>query len=313
MTDPNDVARPGDPDRIETVSIDPERIAALIDGKLSDAERAALMAELDASPEAFEVFADAVAALNDDDDESKPPAVAQAATVFPIASRRPRSRWYAGIGAIAAALIVIVGLPLLRGGASATNAQSLVALLDRPNEVVSLTAAAPWTELRGGDDGVAARARAIRIGARMVDLEVLLRSGDTAAAAGFARQIGAMLTGIPAGSVAAAAYRTIADSPTATAEARQTAASVAEQVAGAETVRLGAWLEAARMAAAAQDSAFFVNAPADRIDSAVPGLPQGSDASFDQLRRLLRAPSLDWASIQTKVASILREIAAPGA
>ena len=304
MTDPNDVAR----------RIDPERIAALIDGKLNDAERAALMAELDASPEAFEVFADAVAALSDDDEEEAQPAANPPAAVIPIATRRPRSRLYASIGAIAATLIVIVGLSLLRGSGGSTNTpQTLVALLDRPNDAVPLTAAAPWSELRGGDDGVAARARAVRIGVRLVDLELLMRSGDTAAASRVARQIGTMLDGIPAGSAAATAYRTIADSPSATADARQTAASFAERVAGAEGVRLGAWLEAARMATASRDSAFFAKASADRAFSAPANLPQGSAASLEDLRQLLRAPNRDWAAIQTAIAALLREIAAPGA
>src|SRR5687768_10649190 len=93
--------------------IDPERIAALIDGRLSADERTALLADLEASPDAFEICSDAVAALRESDDESS-------ARIGGGGSKSPRPprpfRVYASIIAVAAVLMIAVALPLMRRG-----------------------------------------------------------------------------------------------------------------------------------------------------------------------------------------------------
>src|SRR5688572_15254455 len=93
--------------------IDPERIAALIDGRLSSAEREALLAQLDASPEMFEAYVDAVSAMPEISAES---AAAEGAPASPASQRRPRPfRSYAPAIALAAVLLVAVALPFMRG------------------------------------------------------------------------------------------------------------------------------------------------------------------------------------------------------
>ena len=288
--------------------VDPERIAALIDGRLDADQRAALLAELDASPEAFEAFSDAVAALRDIDGDR--PASIGGGT--PPSGRAPRPfRSYAPPIALAAVILIAVALPLARSmrGGQLDEPRALAALV-QPTDG---SAIAPWSELRGSGDALSPRARAVRIGARIVELELLVRSRDTSAAR-VALQVAALLDGIPAGGVAASAYRSLAvtgtgaQSPAALGEA----ASFAEQVAGRPEVRAGAWLQAARVAAGQRNEAFFQSSrtrDAERAISSLENLPASARAALAELTRLLAVSPRDWPAVENALSVLLREVA----
>ena len=89
------------------------------------------------------------------------------------------------------------------------------------------------------------------------------------------------------------------------------AASFAEQVAGASEVRAGAWIEAARAAAAAKDAPFFESSmrAAERTITALPDLPPAARSALAELMRLLEASPRDWASIERSLDALLREVA----
>src|SRR5215467_6869448 len=86
--------------------LDPNELAALIDGRLSAAERDATLARLSASPDDLEIVADAIAIAEELDDEVP--------DVRPIAPRRraqmpPVAYWMAA----AAAILIVATLPVM--------------------------------------------------------------------------------------------------------------------------------------------------------------------------------------------------------
>lgn len=296
-------------------AIDPERIAALLDGRLSEAERAELLARLDASPEAFEAYADAVATTRELERDGVIPAAAFTASRASRGSPRP---WLSGNGrwmALAATVLVAIAVGLLwpgRRGAMLANPRLVVAALAPSAATMdSIWRRVPWSEVRGDADLLSPRARAVRIGARIADFELLARLGDTAAAPA-AMQIAALLDDVPAGAPAAANYRSLAaDSATRTTQALTAAASFAEQVAGARDVRLGAWLEAARIAATEQDADFLSSVDSRQALRALDRVVDGeAAATLADLRRAIESsPAPDWATVQVSLARLLGRLA----
>lgn len=295
-----------------TSPVDPERLAALIEGRLTAEQRTALLGELDASPEALEAYADAVYAVRELEGDGK---VLDVQTSLP--RRSARSAWtrYVPTIAVAAAILIAVALPLARraGVARLDESAVIAGALGPVSESSNPWPRVPWSEQRGPSDALSPRARAVRIGARIVDLDLLARAGDTSASSA-ALQVAALLDGVPAGGVAAAAYRALGEQDTGSAQraALGTAASLAEQVAGEAEVRAGAWLEAARVAALQQDTAFFTPSrtrAAERAISALPGFSPDGRSALAELTRLLGASPRDWAAIGTAIDAVLREAA----
>jgi hypothetical protein len=317
----NEVARPSNEEMhakpsqsLNTFPIDPERLAALIDGRLDPEARAALLAELDASPEALEAYGDAMAALRDTAEES---AISPGGGVSLTSQRTSRPfRMYAPVLAIAAVVLIAVALPFVRGtrGPGLDDPRAIAALVQRTETAGTLWQRPAWSEVRGPSDALSARARAVRIGARIVDLDLLARTGDPAATR-VALQAAALLDAVPAGGVAASAFRALADqdADAMSSDAFGQAVTFAEQVAGVTEVRAGAWLEAARMAASVSDASFFERAriqAARRAISSLAGLSAPARAALDELDRLLvDAPAPDWPAIESALSALLRELA----
>jgi hypothetical protein len=291
--------------------IDAERIASLIDGRLSPEDRAALLAELDTTAEAFEIYNDAVAALRDGDTQA--PAIVVSGSS--PSRRSSRSfRFYAPIIALAAVLVIAVALPVLRrAGTSGLEGPGAVAGMLQPmTDATAMWRRAPWTESRGSSEALSTRARGIRIGARIVDLDLLVRSRDTSAAR-VALQVATLLEGIPAGTVAASAYRSIAaQGINASPDALGRAGAFAEKVVGPTEVRVGAWIEAARFAAVQRNTSFFESMHRDEIARGITSLPTSPAAAqmaFAELTRLLDASPRDWIAVENALTVLLREVA----
>ncbi len=268
---------------------DAPRLAALLDGRLGVAEREQLLGELAASDDALGAYADAAAALGELEREGivpEPagpvrPVAGPAATPAPNAPgaapgstpvvslaeaparRRPFGGWPVRRWAAVAAAAVVAAGPALwwrtqpDDGATA-GVPSSVALLAPEARSAGLPAGwdgTPWRVTRGAGDPLTAEARAVRVGARVTDLELAAAAGDTAAARAVAADVAALLDEVPGGGAAAAAYRALDAGAGAAALAR--ARRDAALVAGEEGFAFGAWLEAARVAAARRDAAFF--------------------------------------------------------
>jgi hypothetical protein len=227
---------------------DAERIAALLDGRLNEGQRAEVLAQLGTSDAAVEVFADAAAIMRET-------ASTGGARHF---WRRP------GALALAAGILVAVLVPLLwlRMTRTEENSPLRFAALLTDRELPPAWNAAPWSVARGAVE-LPPRARAARLGARLTDLTVALNAGDTSAFL-IAVDVATLIRGIPGSAPIAAAFDSIGRQDV-TASRRDSLMArgvpAATAIAGREAVDLGACAEAARLAAARHDTTFFRSGP----------------------------------------------------
>lgn len=307
---------------------DARRMAALLDGRLDADARQQLLGELAASDEALDAYADAAAVLAEleregvvgraggaNGDVDSPAAAstipASAATperstpVVSIAQararRQPEPRWRVPRwAALAAGIAVVAAAPALwwRGhpagedGAAGGDAASYAALLAPEARAAGLPPGwdgTPWRTTRGAGDPLTPEARAVRVGARLTDLELAAAARDTAAVRAVAAEVAALLDGVPGAGAAAAAYRALGTSAPADTAALARARRDAALVAGEESVALGLWLEAARVAAARRDAAFFRTAESRAALGGARGSGAGRERRSDAVDRVARA------------------------
>jgi hypothetical protein len=288
--------------------IDPERLAALMDGRVDDAERASLLTQLASDPETLAIYADAVAASAE---AAKPELTVSTAT---ISSRRQSpARWIA----LAAGIALLIGIPTLLRRPSGETSTS--AAPDDPAQFVAMLASrdqglpidwngAPWSVTRSATVLASPGARAIRVGARLIDLELARRKPDSVSAL-IAGDLAALVGDLPGAAPITVTYLKLATGQTvdsATFAATRTAATA---FAGAAGVDLGAWIESARIAATASDTAFFTRdgalaARLDRISD------PSAAAAVTTLRSTLRAPSgVDFVAMRRALDELLRALA----
>lgn len=308
-----------------------ERLAALLDGRLDVHRRDELLAELAASEDDFGAYADAVAItaeLEGAAPEAAPIRVAPEAMPIPVSpevtpthaapdvtpidaapSRRRglAPRWLA----IAAVLAGIALAPWLwtrfaanRGGLVAVEADALPAGWD----------ASPWGATRGAGDGLTDDARAIRLGARLVDLELAVRGRDPATAQ-LATETAILLEGISA-AAPTGIYHQIArragEPPERLEPLLKEGRELVPQMAGEEQVKLGAWIESARIAAATRDHGFFAsraNRSQFKRMAEDATLPPSARSTAARLRIAVEtAFAQDWSLLERELAGLLRSL-----
>ena len=242
--------------------LDAERIAALLDGRLDERQRAEVMAQLASSEEAFDAFVDAAAVTPQLTLRgSRPGAGRRWLRGRTDGWRGPGRRWLALAAVLAGIAIAPWSWSRLWRPAADPGEQLAVLLADAGSGLPRGWEGQPWSTMRGSSDGLAPRARAIRLGARLVDLELAARAGDRVTTGVTATDIAVLAEGLPAGGVVGALHRNIArragepasQLTPALADGRVAAA----RLAGEDLVRLGVWLEAARIAAARRNADFF--------------------------------------------------------
>ncbi|MFL5539305.1 MAG: hypothetical protein ACJ8J0_09940 [Longimicrobiaceae bacterium] len=312
-----------------------EEIGALLDGRLESGPRTELLARLAASDEDFDVFADTAAVLREaeegDTAENEPSTVPsgqpeRSADVIPLRPRRasgwrsPAVRWLA-----AAAVLAAVGLiPVLQSRAGAWRDPARLAALAAHGKPLPAEWDHPWGAKRGGpgsaatDSGTAARA-----GALHVDLEVAARatgSPDTAAIAQRARMVAALFdaSGRSGSGYLLSLYQTIADSTR-----FWTRGELLKHVSEAESFAsgtdpdyfaLGAWTEAALLAADRHDAAFFRAAESRRaLERAmrVDGLTEEEKGVVAALRHRIDEGTeiRDWTSVESELGELMQGLA----
>ncbi len=309
-----------------------ERLAALLDGRLDAHRRDELLTELAASEDDFDAYADAVAITAEL--EGAAPAVTpihavphaaptQAAPevtpiqavpeVTPIDAAPSRRRGLAPRWLALAAVVAGVALaPWLlarfagdRGGLVAVEARALPAGWN----------ASPWGVTRGAGDGLSDEARAVRLGARLVDVELAVRGRDPATAQ-LATETAVLLDGIPIANEAAGVYRQLAaragEPPERLEPLLAQGRELVPQMADEERVRLGAWLESARIAAATQDRDFFASrANRSRLKRMAEdaGLPPAARSGAARIRLAVETASdQDWGMLERELAGLLRSL-----
>ena len=312
--------------------IDPERIAALIDGRLSGQERDALLSQLASSREYLELFADASIIARElglppsPADSGSPADSSSNSNVDPgralvasavtrptlVATKRRKTRvWTAALAA--ALLIVFAPWALERAGFpgdKGSPAASIIAQLE-PGIPVGWDGT-PWSATRGESAALTPKARAVRVGARSADLELTLAAGD-GAARGIADDIIALLAGAPLSGSVAQVYEAVRDSigvaPSRLTPLVQRGYDGATELLGRSDVALGTWTEAARVAAARRNSAFFASAQTTRTlrDLTANASDQQTQSALSRLSALLPvSPTTDWSSLEAAATELLR-------
>jgi hypothetical protein len=218
-----------------------ERLAAFIDGRLDEAERAEVMAVLARSQGAREVLADAVAALH-------PDTAGDTAAGIVLPAKRPH-RWRSWSVAAAgiAATVALVALGALRDG-SPPSAALLDAVERAPETVLDGGwADRGWTVMRGSVD--LEEIGLFRIGVRLIDLQVVARAGQTADQNRIALDLASLLATIGGGAALARPFESIASGASHSESAIGDDIEATRSILDGPSLRLGYALETARLAA----------------------------------------------------------------
>jgi hypothetical protein len=229
--------------------VDPERLAALLDGRLSGAERDAVLAQLGMSADDLEIMADAVAVESELAEMAEPPSVVP---VVSLAERRA-SKTRPVIWVAIAAGLVLVAIPLARraNGFDIAGFTSIVARDSIP---------AGWVEQGSVVTRGAGAASAAELGMLATDLRVAA-SRDIEGAKRVAGRMATILLRVPQTAGAATKLDSLSSG-------RMAMSTTAADVANASIVKLhpiidrdifagAAWLRAGWLASAAHDSEFF--------------------------------------------------------
>ena len=220
--------------------IDPETMAALVDGTLAPAERARVMALIASSDELREAWLDTIAVAEElrrtpGSDRPLGPA------------RRPPRRRLLFLAPMAVAAILLVVLFRRPDSAVWRLASELgdAATVVSPRVTIGPDwALGRWTATRGEGTSVAPPARLFRLGAGVVRYEVAVQAADTTAARQVAADLHELAGDLPGGSAAAALY---AGGATVSGSARDRVAAVERLAGGHPAFALGAAAEAARL------------------------------------------------------------------
>jgi hypothetical protein len=239
--------------------LDPERLAALLDGRVDDKERAELVARLAASPEARAVLADAAAVVDVLPQNT-------VGTTLPSKGEGERGRLFRRTWlALAASVIVVVGATTVyrtTRGRSLDPGDYIALLANQSSGLPPSLDIRPWGATRSSTQPVTEPGRAYRLGARLTDLSLMVPRRDTLLVP-LSLEAAALLVDVPVAGDAVHAFRQLA---AATAEPNAPLEPLFREARSELTtlgnvdqdrVRYGAWLEAARVAGARQDTAFF--------------------------------------------------------
>lgn len=238
-------------------NLDIELLAALIDGRLTGAEREQALKLLATSDEALELFAHSLREQRAAD-----------AKVVPIRPVRRWGPWRVVVPVVAAAGLGFILLPMLtRSNSHAPSVQYTLQLERDPRFAGALRQGWDqhgWSVTRGANDNqTAPEPRFVfRLGVRSVDLQVALRKGDTALASRIIDDISQTLDGIKFADLVAAKYADLKAHL-----ATEPADRVARRAGDAEIAMtgflklplfgFGQWVAAADLAAQTHEISFF--------------------------------------------------------
>lgn len=219
--------------------LDPERLAALIDGRLDAASAEAVREQLaDADDVTVAAFADAVAISRLGSSE----AAGETATISSIWRASKRPAWVVGSLALAATIMVAV---FLARQTPSSHDDIYVVVMGTPARASSIEPA--WELTRGTGAAVSESARAARVGVLVTDLIVQVSRRDSAFA-GTAGQLAVLLDGVPAAGLMADKLRSIAAMSVSQvdSQALREVSKRSMQLLDETFARAGALLEAAR-------------------------------------------------------------------
>ncbi|HEX2207162.1 MAG TPA: hypothetical protein VHG93_05730 [Longimicrobium sp.] len=318
--------------------MDENDLARFLDGEMSEEERGGAVAHLSESDADAELLADAAYMLRELEAEDgvvpltrpeprhphvdevdkgtetgkKPPRPPSTERLRP--RRRISARWLALAAVLAGVVLIPFALSRSRGPAGPGEFAALLAARDAglPD---GWTAERPWGRVRGSGDPLTdhREGQAARLGALWVDFELAVASGQVAQADTLCGDIDRVL-----GEVSSALPGTsrCAEIQSASSPARQKALleEGREGVAGIfeddAHFALGAWAEAAHLAAARQDAAFFAakqsRSALDEFAGST-GLTPAAREAAQQVRARLQADGPPaWPALQSELGQLLR-------
>jgi hypothetical protein len=220
---------------------------------------------------------------------------------------RTAGQWFAVL--VAAAAIAVLGPVVFRriGSGNLPQTKMLLATAARSDSTIEILLAQPiWSETLGDGEGpLSAEARAVRLGAAIAELELRHRRADSSARA-IAESAARLLETFPRAGDAANAFRALG--ATTNDSALRAAAGMAEQVAGARAVRVGAWLQSARFAAATADSSPFDPPMIRGVSRAAVTIDDRAETEYAvrQFEDVARERPRNWTAIATSVDELLR-------
>jgi hypothetical protein len=298
---------------------DPERLAALLDERLSGAERDELLARLADSDEDLALFAEAAAVQRELEEEDEAASVPGVLPLRPPArpARRLDRRWLAAAAVVAGLALVPMAWRATQGGAVREPAQAVAMLGDQaiglPRGWIDRPA---WSGTRGGGENPADDALSVRVGAYMVNLEVAIRAGDVENTRLLSARVASMLREANvAGTPAARQFDVLAEraggDPAELLSLLDEASDAAAGALDGDRYALGAWAEAARIAAARRDAAFFRDARTGRtLDRAqeLVGDDEEARAAIAAIRASLEAESILWPELEAELDRLMSAV-----
>ncbi|MET0400732.1 MAG: hypothetical protein ABW277_28350 [Longimicrobiaceae bacterium] len=327
------------------VPVDPEALAALLDGTLPEHERDEVLERLARSPAEYEAFVEAASVLRDLDDESGAPPVPPASPVAPpdsppVREIRPARRGLPGaklwlpLAAVLAGVMVVPGLVTVVRGPGGGAASAPLALLDGAPVVpasgdgsLALVLGQDWDQpgwpvKRGSGDSLTDESGEFRTGVRLADLDAAADARDTPAVQATATELTRMVerVGPDAGSMAEdfealgmlAANPQSGRDPSAVARA---VGEVGEAFRDSPWFGLGIWAGQARLAVLAGRVEFFESQEARKVLAGLADSIEREDtgASVAPHLRALdariggRVTPGEMDAIRTSLAAIIRE------
>ncbi|MEW5928433.1 MAG: hypothetical protein AB1941_13275 [Gemmatimonadota bacterium] len=317
--------------------VDPEVLAALLEGTLPAHERDEVLARLARSPDDYEAFVEAASVLRDLEEESgaapvppSPPPPAPG-TPPPVREIRPARRRLPGpklwlpLAAVLAGVMVVPGL--LEDPASAAPLELLDGrtLVATPGDGSLASLGQEWNQpgwsvKRGGGRSLPEQHRDFRIGVRLAELDVALEAGDAQAVRRVEPELISLLSQVEASGLVLDEYRQISErasrqDPDGGEEERARAvANLAAFLQESPWFGLGIWLEQARLAALANQPRFFTASASDALEKLTSRVAeqQGKDAPIVQRLRSLRGlvdavPRNGLGPVRSALPGIIRE------
>lgn len=283
---------------------DDERMATLLDGRLDAREREDALARIADSDDDYVVFADAAAILREHEAQgtAAPKAEPASARVIPLRRRPMWARPTAAWAALAAVLVALALIPVLRSRMG--NPYDPARLASRVGGGATRLPAGwmdarPWST-RGAGEKLSDEAAGARAGALLVDLELAVRSRDIAATTELAGRVRGLLDEENGAGAIATLYDSIAkragEPPEQLAGLLKDGRENARSYVSEPYLDAGAWTEAARLAVQARDRHFFARrASLDEIARivALPALTERGRAAAERVRATMateRAP-----------------------
>lgn len=247
--------------------LDPETIAAFLDGRLDALQRERVLVILARSPGAYDLFVEAIRARDALEPEETPASADRDADGAPATTRsgegseEPASAGRKSVPgwvplATAAVLAVVIGVGVLKGPGSFQAGVEDLDPTALAEGVPSGWEAQPWSVVRGTSTGrLTAASVAFRMGVRAVDLEVALALDQPDVALYLATELESLAGEVEVGPPLELRYRMVAGAIAqgeGSEEARAATADLTEYL-DAERVRLGRWAELGRIAALTGD------------------------------------------------------------